>query len=338
MSFLYFILVFFLVVNIHEFGHFLFAKIFGVKVEEYGFGWPPKVLSKIYKGTRYSLNLILAGGFVKLFGKDPEEKKALTSKESFQTKSFYKKILIILGGIVFNLFLSYIIFYFLFLVGFPRLSEYKSDEVYIHSVTKDSPAYEAGLKVGDSIVSVADVAVDDYTKLGEIVSSFSNQEIKVSVERNEDFLEVIVVPDPLLGVGVSPIPLEKSNPLVSAGLAFKETFKVAGEVISVFYNFLRGEREGIEISGPIGIAKYSGQSAKMGAAYFWQFVAILSINLAVLNLIPFPALDGGWAALLIIEKVRRKRLNSKVVNLVNTFGFAIIIALLILVTIRDLVG
>jgi len=338
MTIFYVTLVFFLVINIHELGHFVSAKLFKVRVEEYGFGWPPKLVSKIVRGTRYSLNLILVGGFVKLFGKDPEEKKALSSPWSFQKKSFIEKLLIILGGIIFNLLLAFVIFYLLFLSGFPRLSEFDPDSVYVHSITKNSPAYWAGLEVGDSIISINGQRMDDYTKLGKVVASYSGQEVKLEFVRGEEIHKTTLTPSPLLGVAVSPVPIEKAGPFEALWLSARETYGVVGEVASVFYKFLSGKREGIEISGPIGIAKYSGQTARMGASYFWQFVASLSVNLAVLNFIPFPALDGGWAVLVVVEKIRRKRLSSKVVNLVNTFGFVIIIAFLVLVTIRDLVG
>ncbi|MFH1896520.1 MAG: RIP metalloprotease RseP [bacterium] len=336
MSFLYFILVFFLVVNVHELGHFIAAKISKVGVEEYGFGWPPRLFSKVIKGTRYSLNLILAGGFVKLFGKDPEEQKALTSPQSFQTKSFAKKLLIILGGILCNLLLAFVVFYFLFLTGFPRLSGYNSQNVYIHNVTKNSPAEEGGIKVGDNIISIGGLKVNDYTKMGDTVEQFSGKEVTIVLERGEELINLKVVPAPLLGVSVNPVPLEKAGVFGAAGLAFREVGRVCWEVGSVFYKFIIGQREGIEISGPVGIAEYSKQSAQMGMSYFWQFVATLSVNLAVLNLIPFPALDGGWAALAIFEKIRGKRVSTKVQNIANTLGFVVIIALLILVTLRDI--
>ena len=336
MSFIYFILVFFLVVNIHELGHFAAAKMFKVGVAEYGFGWPPRLFSRVIKGTRYSLNLILAGGFVKLFGKDVEEKEALTLPKSFQTKSFTKKLLIILGGIICNLLLAFVIFYFLFITGFPRPGEYDPSGVYIHSIAKHSPAQEAGFAVGDRVVTVNGEAVSDYTKLGEAVQQFSGQVVTVVVARGGRDVSLKVTPSPLLGVSVNPIPIEKVGVFKAAPLALYEVGRVAWEVGSVFYKFVIGQREGIEISGPVGIVEYSKQSAQMGVAYFWQFVASLSVNLAVLNLVPFPALDGGWAALVIFEKVRGKRVSPKVQNTSNALGFVVIIALLILVTLRDL--
>lgn len=337
MSILYFLITFILVVNIHELGHFFFAKLFGVHVQEYGFGWPPRLLSKKVKGTIYSLNLLLAGGFVKLFGKDAEEKEALTSSKSFQKKSYLGKISIMLGGIIFNIILAYIIFFILFITGFPKSSEYRESEVYVHNITEKSVADKAGMAVGDQIISIQGEEVNDYTKIAEIVNKFSGQQIIITIERGEELKTLTVTPDPLLGILVNPIPIVKVGADKAALLAAKEVGNTLKEVVVVFYRLISGKGEGIEVSGPVGIARISQHTARMGASYFWQFIASLSLNLAVINFIPFPALDGGWVLLTTIESFRRRLINQKVVYIINTVGFAIIIGLLILVTVRDLI-
>lgn len=336
MSLFYFLFIFFTVVNIHELGHFFASRLFGVKVEEYGFGWPPRIVSKVWKGTRYSLNLLLAGGFVKIFGKDPDEKGALSSNKSFQNKKYIQKLSIMLGGIAFNLILAFGIFYVLFLCGFPRFESISDGATFIHKVQENSVAESIGLRVGDQVLEIAGEPIREYSQVSEITEKNRKKETILKIRRGSEELEITGVPDPYFGILVSPVELERGSIVSSFGLAAKETYSVFAGTVDLLAKLLTGRGKGIEVSGPVGIAKISGQTASMGARYFFQFLAALSVNLAVINLIPFPALDGGWAVLISIEAIRKKRFKTQAVQLVNTIGFAIIIGLLILVTVRDL--
>lgn len=337
MDILYFLLTFFLVVNIHEVGHFIFSKLSGVKVEEYGFGWPPRIYAKKIGKTVYSLNALLAGGFVKIFGKDIDEADALASSQSFQRKGYISKISIILGGIFFNIILAFLLFYILFLFGFPRFSG-DSSQVYIHSVISGSPADVSGLEVGDKVLELAGERIEKPSDVPDITANNANKSIELIVERKGELLSLQVTPDPKLGISVSSIELQKADVFESAKLAGLETYNTIKQTSSAFYKLLTGKagEAGIEVSGPVGIAKISGETAKLGWRYFFQFIASLSVNLAILNLIPFPALDGGWLVITSLESLRKRPFKSKYIQLINTIGFIAIIGLLIVVTIKDI--
>src|SRR3989344_1484181 len=354
-TFIIFIAVIGVLVLVHEFGHFITAKKAGMRVEEFGFGFPPRIFGFKHGETTYSINLIPFGGFVKIFGEEGEHRNEL---RSFSAKPISKRLKVVVAGVVMNFLLATIL---LVAGNFSGLRVAIADEeiatsarnqkIQIIQVTSGSPAQLAGIRSLDEIIGfkMADGSSKTVTRLKEVqdyIAQNAGREVVMVIARGSEKLEkkLLSRANPPAGEGPTGISLaltgEVSYPWYEA--IWRGGYDAA---ILFFYNvicywklfeslLLRG-RLLSDISGPIGIATMTGQAARIGLNYLMQFVAMISMNLAVLNIIPFPALDGGRARMLIIEKLRGKPLARKAEILINTFGFALLIILMIFVTVKD---
>ncbi len=349
----------------HEFGHFIVAKFFNIKVDEFGFGFPPKIFG-IKKGeTTYTLNLLPFGGFVKIFGEDPtQEHLASVSQEdknrSFISKSRAVQAAVIVAGVVFNLLLAWFLFAVGFVSGMPMpvgatqndLDKYVKDQtVYITGVLKDSPAEKARLMSGDKIVYVSDSIDETRDVQIETVKNFiaahTNTEITIGYERKGVLesakltpLSGIVANKGAIGISMETVGIVKMPIWRAAYHSFTTTLDLFYLTVVGFLGFVRdifvGESSFEAVSGPIGIIEIVKQAYGFGLVYLIGLTALISVNLAVLNLIPFPALDGGRLLFLLIESIRRKSLNQKFVVGANMVGFFALIFLMLLVTYHDL--
>ena len=345
-----FILILGLLIFSHEFGHFISAKKAGIKVEEFGFGFPPRLFG-IKKGeTLYSLNLIPLGGFVKIHGEQrPDKKRKILKKDkrAFYNKPIWQRAIVIVMGVVMNLLLAAILLSIVHGIGAPTIIEKdvtgaKNIQIQIVDVAQNSPAKEAGLKIGDTIKEFNEV--EDVQKF---VARYAGEEITLIIQRGKEILEKTLLPriSPPEGEGPMGIALAKtgtvSYPWYEAiWQGFKTTGQLTVTFIKLFYNLLKtlvlkGTLIG-EIAGPVGIAVLTSQVTKLGLIYILQFTAIISINLAIINALPFPALDGGRLLFLLIEKIKGSPISAKVENLINSLGFVLLIALMVLVTFRDI--
>ena len=325
------ILAFGILIIVHELGHFTLAKLNGVRVEEFSIGMGPNVFSKQGKETKYSLRLFPIGGYVKMMG----EEESVEDERSFSAKSPLRRISIIIAGVFMNYVLAILIFtFYIFSHGYVN--------TILSEVTPASPAYEAGLLPGDKIERVngsKSFASDDASF--EIISSKGNP-IYVDIDRNGEKKELKVVPTKnesdkfMIGVKFSPV----ESP--SFGGSFKQSFNQTASFVSLTFKGLESIFTGkanlkTDVGGPITIIKMSSKAAEAGIWPLLYLTGFLSVNLAVFNLLPFPALDGGWCVILLIELITRRKVPEKIVEAVNYFGFMVLIGLMILVVIKDII-
>lgn len=349
MTVLIFILTLSILVLVHELGHFLMAKKMGVKVEEFGIGLPPKIFG-IKKGeTLYTVNLLPIGGFVKLFGEEYSEVSYKTKKDrTFVNKKPWQKTLIVLGGVIGNFLLGWLIFSYLVTQGI----FVPTNKVIIEKVTKNSPAAYAGLKEKDIIIKLIlqdnTINLTSSNTLIEETKKSSGKNIKLLVQRGQEQLTVSLVPrlnppkgEGPLGIAITSF-IEKKYPWYSApyyGLveAFNITSKIASEIGKMFFGFITFQKQNVDVAGPIGIANLAGQAVKFGKNAFLQFLALLSLNLAIMNILPFPALDGGRLIFVLYEGITKKRPNKNFEKYTNITGFIILLSLAVLITINDII-
>lgn len=344
-SLLIFLLVLSLLIFIHEFGHFITAKIFGIKIEEFGFGYPPRLWAKKIKETTYSINIIPFGGFVKLLGQDSGERKKIKTKEI--KKAFFsqpKKIraLIIIAGILGNFFLGILCFTFIYChIGIPVKLGY----LEIQEVIKDSPAYAAGLEKKEKIYTINNQKINNTLSFLKFLEN--NQGKTISITTNKGQYNLTLKQNPLPGEGRLGLLLSDTElrffpwwqmPFRAAFSGLKETAEwtllVLQSIIISLHQLFKGIAP--EVSGPIGIFQLTSQAAKAGYLELVQFIGILSVNLAVLNLLPFPALDGGHLLFLVLADFLGKKRKEKIENIANALGMAFLLVLMLLITINDL--
>lgn len=352
-----FILILGILIFAHEFGHFISAKKAGVKVEEFGFGFPPRIFG-IKKGeTVYSLNLIPIGGFVRIYGEE-EGKKKTKSKRAFYNKPVWQRAIILSMGVIMNLFIAAIFLSIVHGIGIPSFVEvgqeanYRNIQIQIVEVAKESPAAKAELKIGDSIFAFSfgetRAEVKEIEDVQKFIAMHADQEISVEIKRGKTIFQKNITPriSPPEGQGAMGIAMAKtgtmSYPWYQAILkGFEATGKLLITFITLFYALiktliLRGAMIG-EIAGPVGIFNLTSQMVQLGWVYVLQFAALLSINLAIINFIPIPALDGGRLLFLLIEKIKGKPIKPKTEHLANSIGFAILILLMVVITFRDVI-
>jgi len=341
-----FIIILGLLVFVHEFGHFITAKLSGIKVEEFGFGFPPKIFSIKRGETEYSVNWIPMGGFVRMLG----EEEASKNPRSFGMQSVAKRILIIISGVLMNLVLAVIILTIGFSIGMTpivtdpsTIKGTQTPEIIIASINGSSPAEKVGLTSGDIILGFS--KIEDFQKftqanLGKEVTvkirhDYKNEDKKVTLSDNKE------AP---LGVAL----VEATKVKLSVWGSFKLAFLETGRTIKAIFVFLYGffhdlftghAKEATEgVAGPVGMFTITKQAVRLGMAYVLQFAALLSINLAAMNILPFPALDGGRLVFIVAEGIRGKKvLKMELENLIHWVGFFILIALIVLITYHDII-
>lgn len=349
MGILLFIIILAVLVLIHELGHFLAAKRNGVLVEEFGFGFPPRIFG-IKKGeTLYSINLIPIGGFVKLYGEEYHEEKdpAKTLKDrAFVYKKPWQKAEIIVAGIVGNFLLAWALISFLFTQGVPT----PTNKVIVDNVQQNSPAHVAGLKEGDQIVKIetpkGSYQLNSSDQLIRLSKEFGGKQIVLLIKRDETEKPVSITPRKNPPKGQGPLGVlitsfvEKKYPWYQApfyGLmhAFDISYKIVSELSKTIFQLITFKKPSVEVAGPIGIAQFTGQAIKFGKNAVLELLALLSLNLAVINILPFPALDGGRLTFVLYEWVTRKRVNKTVERYVNLFGIVVLLSLALVISIRD---
>jgi len=347
---LIFLAVLSLLVFVHELGHFATAKFMGVGVEEFGFGFPPRIFGIKRKNTIYSINWIPLGGFVKIKGEAGENSR---DRDSFASRSPEARAVIIGAGVTMNLLLAWLLLTVGFLVGLPQVLEdlppsahVISAEVQVYSVLPDSPAGRAGLKTGD-VISQADAqAVTDPDAFRDLTASREGTPIRLSLVRSGKPLEITVTPEKLpetdrSGIGIAvmrtglvsfPWYVAPVQGLAATGYLVKAIFAAFGGIIGDLFT---ARKVSVDLSGPVGIAVMTAEVVEMGFRHLLQFTALLSINLAVINILPFPALDGGRMFFLAIERIRRRPVAARVETMIHNIGFVALMALVLVITARD---
>jgi regulator of sigma E protease len=357
MSVILFILILGALIFVHELGHFLAAKKNGIRVDEFSVGFPPRLIKKKVGETLYSLNLIPFGGYVKIFGENPDEESLdVNAKDSFVNKSRWVQALVLVAGVVFNIVFAWFLFFIILMSGMPAVVTDDRDvyiedvQVMVTSVFPESPAEEIGLNPGDQIIGISngEISLNDNLNIEEVQNVIqAGNEVSLNVKSLEgDIRELSVTPAtgiisdvPGIGIsmeriGIRQLPIHR---------AFVEAFSLTGETIQMVFVGLgmlwdmisTGDGDLDQFSGPVGIVNLVSNASQFGFANLLSFTAVLSINLAILNILPFPALDGGRLLFLGIEGIRGKRLNPKFSNIANGVGFLILIGLMIVITIND---
>jgi len=363
MAIIIFIIILLVLVIVHEAGHFFTAKAFKIRVDEFGFGFPPKLFG-IKKGeTEYSINALPFGGFVKIFGENPDEENTTgpDAARSLISKPKYQQALVMFAGICANFLLAWLLFSFGFMSGLPTSigsepsgTKLKDVNLVIVSVVPKSPAEVAGLKTGDKIISIQSGkdSVSDITpdNLKTFVVSHSEKEITVGYLRGKSININLLNLKPTLNnnnkqpeigiamdeIGTLKLPFFQS---LYQGMKF-DVSVTKGTIVGLYKliaDSIRGKGSLSSLTGPVGMVGIVGDASKFGLAYLFSFAALISVNLAIINLIPFPALDGGRLLFLLIEKIKGSRLNPKFANTANMIGFAILILLMLLVTYHDII-
>lgn len=351
-----FLIIFSVVIFVHELGHFYFARRAGVRVEEFGFGLPPRLWGKKRGDTIYSLNLIPFGGFVKLYGEGDE---FLKDKWAFSSKTPLAKLAVVVGGVLMNVVFGFIAMMIGFWASMPPLvtpvEQYVKDATKIESrtviagVVEKSAATKAGLLPGDFLITVDGKQFTLPEEFKNYIQSRESGAIKFVVQRNGTEPTITVTPSRTQGgkleVGIL---LDRSIDKVHyiwwqvPGLALQETIKVLWLIIvsiaGLIYKLFTTASLPAEISGPVGIAKITGDMVRMGWFRVVQFVIFLSLNLGVVNLVPFPGLDGGRLVFVLAELARRgKKVPGHIENTVNTIGFLLLLLLIAVVTYKDII-
>jgi regulator of sigma E protease len=348
---LIFIIILGLLVFVHEFGHFITAKKMGMKVEEFGFGFPPRAWSKKGKdGVIYSVNWIPLGGFVKIKGEEGGDRE---DPDSFAHKKPWKRAIVLSAGVFMNFLLCAVLLSIGFLIGLPQAVDQEALEqglvkdyrVQVVSVLDDKPAQEAGIELGDQLLAVDGQEIKGVNNLIEYNSDKIGEKVTYKISRNDQVLtkeiEVVDIDNGRGGVGIGLVETGiVSYPIHQAVWhGFKLTGVLTKEIVFAFggiiKNLVIGQPVGVQVSGPVGIAVLTGQVARLGFIYILQFTALLSLNLAIINFIPFPALDGGRLVFLAIEKIRNKPVSQKVEGLIHMIGFSLLMLLVIVVTFQD---
>ncbi|MFH1188070.1 MAG: site-2 protease family protein [bacterium] len=414
---LVFILILGLLIFVHELGHFVCARKFGVRAEEFGFGFPPRILGwqrnkngkleffwrhkapleekvkdpenddkNIYinkGGTIYSLNLIPIGGFVKIkgeMGESPDE------KDSFANQKAGKRSMILAAGVTMNILLAVVLLTFGLTIGLPQVIDettppsaiISQEKISISLVQKSSPAEEAGLKSGDVILNVDGNKFTSIEKIQKYIGSKKDGEVEVAVDRLSvgDKLGVLEDKEERELINQESGALTKKIKVLSLadifpdegyddsagggiGIAMMKTGFVSfpwyealwrgpiltgnwfKEIVLAFYylfkNLIINHKASMDVAGPVGIAVLAKEVTKLGFVYVLQFTALLSINLALINILPIPALDGGRLLFILIEKIRRKPINQKLESAMHNIVFILLIVLMVLITYRDIV-
>lgn len=354
MSLIIFLLTLSFLVLAHEFGHFWLARRSGTPVEEFGIGFPPKLWSVKKGETVYSINAIPLGGFVRLSGE---------SEESEAPNAFYKqpklwRAAILSGGVIMNILVAYFIFAIGFMVGMPvatgpddpRISQLKNVNVEIYSVLPDSPANQNGILPGDRLVNINGQKIDSIDKVTEIIRQTpDNEKVNLEIARGEQNKSLAIEPKKLdekaehkaLGVSLTMVGVLQLNPISALGQAALATYNTSASIVStlgkILADLFTGKANNVDVSGPVGVAVMTTQASQLGFGYFVQFVAMLSINLAVINILPFPALDGGRLLFLAIEAVVRRPIKRTWEIAIHNIGFLVLLLAVVVVTYQDLV-
>jgi regulator of sigma E protease len=363
MEILIFIAVIVALIVVHEFGHFVAAKWSGMRVDEFGLGYPPRAMLIGKLGdTEYTLNWLPFGGFVKIYGEDPNVEIVDETRggRAFTQKNRFSQAIVLIAGVVMNLLLAYALITGALIAGTPRaLSQDEvvlagNAELAVASVLPESPAALAGLLPGDSIISAEDTAgkwkAADPQSFSEFVSASHGSIVTLHVKRDGYFVSIsaapaagVAVADPsryALGVEVVTIgvvPLSFGSALIEgARLTWGATKLTALGLLNFFYGVFTMSADLSQVAGPVGIAGIVGSASAQGLGYLFSIMAIISINLAIINLIPVPALDGGRLLFVIIESIIRRPINRSVANAVNGIGFVFLILLMLVVTANDI--
>ena len=356
-----FLLVLTLLIAVHELGHFLASKLFGIRVDEFAIGFPPRLFSRMIGKTRFALNLVPLGGYVKIHGENPED--SLTS-DSILAKPKWQQVVVLIAGVTFNIILAYIFLVATLVIGtkvsvdtFPG-EVISNPKLIITMVAPGGPAELIGIKAGDEILSISngkDLFASTSISVSNVQKTISGAEntVSMTVKRvqsqgtttDQGIAFKFVPTDGFVqgkkaaGISMDMIGDARIGLFKSFYYAGIQTYNLTENITVGLSKFIGsvfvGKGSLKEVTGPVGIASVVGNSAKTGVADLLMIIAVISANLAVINMVPFPALDGGRVVVVIIEAIIRRPISPKIIGWVNGLGFIALILLMVVVTFKD---
>ncbi|MBQ7543689.1 MAG: RIP metalloprotease RseP [Synergistaceae bacterium] len=338
LSLIAFVIVIAVCVVVHEYGHYITARLLGVQVHEFAFGMGPAILQrKDRKNMLWSLRIFPVGGFCRLAGMNEEEDgENVIPGMGFNEQPAWKRFLILLNGSAFNILLA-VVLMALFLWGNGILD---MNSTRIGEIMPGFPSEQAGLKVGDEVLAVNGHNAAKWREMSELIRTegAKSPELTLTVRRGEETITLTVnVPNneeygrPMLGVSPS---LTRYTFLQACRSSLSYTYRMSRMMLQGIAEFVLGRQEA-EVTGPVGIASMSGKAMRSGFWDFLTFIAIIALNLGILNLFPIPALDGGRILFTLLEIITRRRLPEKIEEWIHTAGFVVLISLMILITCKD---
>lgn len=346
-SIISFIIVLGILIFFHELGHFLMARLFGVGVQKFSLGFGPRLLGKKIGITDYRISLVPLGGYVKMVGEEPDsEIDPAQIPISFTHKHVFKRILIVAAGPFFNILLAVIIFFGIF-----QLSGTFLLKPSIGDITEGTPAHREGLKKNDLIVAIDGSPISSWDEMAETISSSGGKTLKLSVRRGETSLGINITPELkttknlfgedihryMIGVTASgDVFLKELNPFQAFWESIIQTYNITKLTVVTVGKLIQGKVSAKTLGGPIMIAQMAGQQAKQGAVNLLFFTALISINLAIINILPIPVLDGGHLLFFFIELITRRPVNTKMREIAQQAGVFLLILLMIFVFYNDI--
>jgi len=339
------IIVIGILVLVHEFGHYVTAKYFNVKVLKFSIGFGPKIFGVKGKETEYLISSVPLGGYVKLYGEDDKDEIFEERDRAFSTQSPLRKIAIVFAGPFFNFLFAFFVFFLINTIG------YKTVSTKIGDVKEKYPAYNAGIKKDDRILKINDISVKTWEDISKIIKSKDGSELTLEVQRNNQILIFKLKPVlestknifgedtkiPVLGIISSDELISISHPIhKSITRSFSQVYELTKMTLITIVKLIQRVIPVSSLGGPIMITKLAGETAKTGATSLILFMALLSVNLAVLNLLPIPILDGGHIILFSFELITGKKVSERFKEVYTYVGMFIIILLTITVFYNDI--
>jgi len=331
----------------HELGHFIVARLFGVGVERFSLGFGPRLVGKRIGITDYRISAIPLGGYVKMVGEEPDaEIDPADIPLSFTHKHVFKRILIVAAGPVFNLLLAVVIFFGIF-----QISGVYILKPVVGEVKADSPAQQGGLQKGDLVLSIDGQAVSSWDEMAGRISDSGGKPLSLLVRRGESEVELTVTAEMktlrnifgedvhryVIGITAAGETISKRlNVFQSLGQSVLQTYRIAELTIVSIVKLIQGTLSAKTLGGPLMIAEMAGQQAREGAANLIFFIALISINLAILNFLPIPVLDGGHLAFFAVELIRGRPVSLRVREIAQQAGIFILLMLMIFVFYNDI--
>lgn len=340
-----FIIVILVTVLVHEWGHFIIARKSGMIVEEFGFGIPPRIYAWKRGDTTYSINALPIGGFVKIAGENGIE-TAVPLNKQFETKPWYLKSAVLVAGVVCNILLAIILFTAAYTIGIPVASNHGTPTVV--SIVAGSPSAKSGIGIGDTVTSIT-------TNLTTLTGEISTQSLHDAIMKSTGSVVIAymhlgkphaatVTPTGtstarVIGIAIEPVEAERLPFFSAFNAALHQTWSTMGEIFTTLESLIAGifhhNNTGSALVGPVGLAQEIGSAASIGFTYLLAFTAAISVNLAVINILPFPALDGGRLVVVLLEALFRRKFSSNTVAIIHAIGFLLLLLLMVVLTVGD---
>ncbi|MDB5238378.1 MAG: hypothetical protein JWM46_648 [Candidatus Kaiserbacteria bacterium] len=359
MTILLVIAILVLLIVVHELGHFVAAKIFGVRVDEFGIGYPPRAFTLgTWGGTEYTINWIPFGGFVRLFG---EDSSVTRGRGSFVDAKRWKQAIILVAGVSMNVIAAFVLFFGAYSIGILHVIDDQSStdvppgaELLVTDIVPGSPADASGLKAGDEVVRLADdsgsTAALTPDGVLQFVSAHGGESIALTYLHAGTTTTASIIPAhavvtqdsgrPAIGVGLALVTKESlpfAQAVRAAGQSTYNTFQLVGQGLwTIIDGTIHGAPDLKNVTGPVGLVSVVGEASKSGIGYILSLAAFISVNLAVINLIPIPALDGGRLVIVALEAIMRRPAPRLAVQILNALGIFLILLLMVVVTYNDI--